>query len=261
MRAASAASEKPIRESSRDENIVLGAGTLPSVADVETRMRMARNSRASGRDARLARPGWQKSRLRRLFDVLTGEWMLRNGRPNGGDVVLCRSFQVAVVIYVPAMVLSSWAKSAWSFQFDSRELGRALAETLPWLGAIFAGAYVALYTRFSAQWGYLAGVYNQIMSTMASLPNDGAERQDHMDTWMAGFIEDAVTLHLATKRIFAESIWESLRDDGIRALLDGSKTFGIELRTDLEKALQRRHPELEPLVLGATKPERQTPRE
>jgi hypothetical protein len=65
-------------------------------------------------------------------------------------------------------------------------------------------------------------------------------------------------LHLATKRIFAEIIWSSLRDEGIRENLDDSKTFGVELRTDLERALQRRHPQLEPLALGAAKPEEQT---
>lgn len=180
--------------------------------------------------------------------------MLRNGRPNGGDVVLCRAFQVAVVMYVPAMALSSWAKSGWSFEFDWLELGHATSETLPWLGAVFAGAYVVLYSRFSAQWGYLAGVYNQIMSTMASLPSDDADRQEHMDAWLAGFIEDAVALHLAAKRIFAEIIWNSLRNEKFRENLDDSKTFGAALRTELEAALQRRHPQLEPLGSGTSTP-------
>lgn len=35
---------------------------------------------------------------------------------------------------------------------------------------------------------------------------DGTERQEHMDAWLAGFIEDAVTLHLTTKRIISKII-------------------------------------------------------
>ena len=182
--------------------------------------------------------------LRKTYNLLTGEWLL-NGRANGGDIILIRAFLISLVLYVPATVLHSWANATWSFDFELHAIGRELSDTLPWLGAIFAGAYVALYTRFSAQWNYLAGVYNQIMAAeCAHTGNPPKKQRENLDIWSAGFIEDAVTLHLATKKIFAEFIWMLLQYEGVRSAFDDSATAGVEMREQLERDLQRLHPQL-----------------
>lgn len=102
--------------------------------------------------------------------------------------------------------------------FSLEQLGREASETLPWLGAIFAGSYAALYARFSAQWQYLANLYNTIMATHVSLsPSKRKVNQETLASWKAAFIEDAQDLHLATKSMFAPVIGEMLEDEKIRA--------------------------------------------
>lgn len=69
-------------------------------------------------------------------------------------------------------------------------------------GATFGATYAALYTRFSSQWTYLAGLYNQLMATQAHAPIDNdPERAGIYLAWEAAFIEDADDLHLSTKPI------------------------------------------------------------
>jgi hypothetical protein len=42
------------------------------------------------------------------------------------------------------------------------------ADSIGWIGAIFAAVYAALYARFASQWSYLAGVYNQMRQTLVT---------------------------------------------------------------------------------------------
>ena len=161
--------------------------------------------------------------LRQVFNFLTGEWLLR-GRANGGDVIFFRAVWISIWLYVPFMALKSWAGSGWSFDFDLKALGSVIAETLPWLGAIFAGAYVALYTRFSAQWSYLSGVYNQIMAADAGITKRSDHQETVMNLWRAAFVEDAVSVHLARKKGFAELVWTMLERDAVREVVDDSMT-------------------------------------
>jgi len=65
--------------------------------------------------------------------------------------------------------------------------------------------YASLYARYSAQWNYLAGVYNRIKETEARGATD-ATALKAMAQWKAGFIEDADDLHLAGKPMFASTI-------------------------------------------------------
>ncbi|MGH9256831.1 MAG: hypothetical protein ACRD3C_19900, partial [Vicinamibacterales bacterium] len=92
-----------------------------------------------------------------------------------------------------------------TWDFSGTELRLQLVETLPWFGAVFAGMYTALYARFASQWGYLAGVYNQIKAAECRGQCDA----NALAEWKAGFIEDAQELHLATKPAIASilSVW------------------------------------------------------
>lgn len=146
--------------------------------------------------------------LESAFYWSTGEWHLRNPeRPNGGPVILVRTLVITLEIYVVALVALNVIDPSRAWTFDAAALQTDMVERISWPATIFAGVYVALYTRFSAQWTYLAGVYNQIKQVEAAGPN--ANRRQHaaiLAQWKAGFIEDADLLHLAAKPSFASII-------------------------------------------------------
>lgn len=80
-------------------------------------------------------------------------------------------------------------------------------------GAVFAAAYVAFYARFSAQWNYLASLYNQIAATALTLPINESQSDPRMHAWRAAFVEDAVDLHLAGKSMFKSAVMHYLSGD------------------------------------------------
>jgi hypothetical protein len=123
-------------------------------------------------------------------------------------------------------------------------------DDIGWVGAIFAATYAALYTRFSSQWSYLAGLYNQLMATQIATP--GLERpEDDTErarcvlyrTWKAAFIEDALDVHLALKPSFAMVIAGMVADPAIRLEFVTTAKDGAARMKRLEKGLRR--------VLGA----------
>lgn len=205
--------------------------------------------------------------IRKITSGLTGEWIL-DRHPNGGNVIAARSVQVGLTIYLLAAVVHSSAAASWSFEFSLDEAAAEVAATLPWLGAIIAAIYVALYSRFSAQWSYLAGFYNQIMvvniqreparpNSVAAQPSSAAPAKskneqltdkaepEAVEMWYAAFVEDALALHLATKTIFAELVWDLLERPGVQKLFDESITSGgAAARENLQRKLQLRFPAL-----------------
>ena len=62
-------------------------------------------------------------------------------------------------------------------------------------GAIFAATYAGLYAKFASQWTYLASLYNQIKAAECSAGCDAKP----LAQWKAGYLEDALELHLALK--------------------------------------------------------------
>lgn len=153
------------------------------------------------------RSGW---RWRRGFtELLSAEFFLYN-RPNGGRVVLRRAIWATIVVYAPTITLLELLapNREWSFSHDA--LFAVLRETIPWFGAIFGAMYVALYTRFSAQWTYLAEFYNQIMETRCQNPVSDGDGDEAYSEWQAAFVEDADDLHLVTKPMFALAVDEML---------------------------------------------------
>jgi hypothetical protein len=113
-----------------------------------------------------------------------------------------RSLWVSVLLYAGSIGLRELLDPNNARDFDFTAFRALLVQTLPWFGGFFAAVYVALYARFSSQWTYLAGLYNQIMATAARPDHD----QRVLASWKAGFIEDAEDLHLALKPMYAAVI-------------------------------------------------------
>ncbi len=177
---------------------------------------------------------------RRLLSFFSGEFVLTN-RANGGGAVLGRSLWVTCWLYLPALGLYSFTSEGAVLEFSWHYFRLDIGKTLTWFGAIFAASYVALYARFSAQWNYLAGLYNQQMQAYLSLPEDRLNSKT-MWNWKAAFVEDAYELHLATKPLFAVAVKQLLENDNVRKAFiesvdQGAKKVEI-LETQLGLALK-----------------------
>lgn len=152
----------------------------------------------------------------RFISFMSGEWMLTNGRPNGGDVVIFRTLWVGsiLIIFLAALQASeqwtgslcslaacTWAKTLVSLRSEKGPL-------------VYGAVYLALYARFTSQWTYMANLYNQIKQAEVGSPANANRRA--LAQWKAGYIEDAYTTHMATKPMVAGVIraWHS--DQAVR---------------------------------------------
>lgn len=166
---------------------------------------------------------------------LAGEFFLRN-RPNGGTAVLLRSLWVTSLICAIVLPIKSYFAAGTELVFSAAQLKVEIGQMIPWFGAVFAGAYAAFYTRFAAQWGYLAALYNQLMATLASAPPGQFPNQTLID-WNAAFIEDAQDLHLARKSMFASVIRELLQNPHVVRVFLASTQGGPNRLRELERQL------------------------
>lgn len=116
-----------------------------------------------------------------MLRLFSGEPVLR-WMPNGGVAVALRSAWTSVFLYGMAISLKAAMAPGHEWSFDLTECRSLVSETIPWLGAIFAGSYVALYTRFASQWAYLSEVYNQIMAAAVQNPPAGVSRRPKRST-------------------------------------------------------------------------------
>lgn len=184
---------------------------------------------------------WNKVDL--LDELVSGvsfEFFLRTRRkrPNGGAVILVRALLIALVLYLIAVGLRSVTKGSGVFH-----------DSIPWFGAIFAAMYVGLYARFSAQWSYLANLYNQIkgaeIRTLASLvEKDPSDKHVHdamrkLAEWKAAFVEDAEALHLSTKKSIAPIILFWLEEEPIRRAYLATTPDGKKRYEALKAAVQK----------------------
>ena len=69
--------------------------------------------------------------------VFSGEFFLKLDHPNGGTVISLRSLWVTAILYLLVLPLRSWAQADWSTHFSWDQLGKDIAHTIPWSGAIF----------------------------------------------------------------------------------------------------------------------------
>lgn len=172
-----------------------------------------------------------------VLNILTAEFIL-NFMPNGGKAILLRSAFVSFYLYLLAISIKSLtgANAELCFSFD--QLRAEVHDTVPWAGAIFGAVYASLYTRFSSQWSYLASLYNQQMEIGSTTPIEDFGKENFAG-WKAAFIEDAVCMHLATKRGFSNAIHSMLQDNDIKSILEEDGQLGKSGVEKLEKALAK----------------------
>jgi hypothetical protein len=170
--------------------------------------------------------------------IITGEFLLR-WFPNCGPLIVARTLFASTLLFLAALGVTnainpsrSWCPSWYQARLD------VLAHA-SWFGALCAGMYVALYTRFASQWQYLAGLYNQIKQAETTNKADA----DALAQWKAGFIEDAQELHLARKPLFAVTIKHWCSDPKVCAALkdNGRNTDVDALLRSLDEALSWKH--------------------
>ena len=154
----------------------------------------------------------------KAISFLSGEWILASGRPNGGDVVVYRTLWVgAFIILAVAAVRSTQSTPATVCDFLRCVWLNALKTIREPEGLVVFGAvYAALYARFTSQWTYMANLYNQIKQAevTGSSITPPAIQATALSEWKAGFIEDAIAVHMATKPTIASIIrvWYQIPD-------------------------------------------------
>lgn len=151
--------------------------------------------------------------LSSVASFISAEWILTKfQQSNGGAVILARSIFVASWITF-LLFLAYGIQVGYTYNvFDLSFVKSHLFDGIKIFGTILAFVYAALYARFSAQWRYLADLYNKIKETQAR----NGEASIILAQWKAGFIEDADELHLATKKIFMSVIYHWLNEDDVR---------------------------------------------
>jgi hypothetical protein len=189
-----------------------------------------------------------KNMGKKVFDFMTSfvsaEYIV-NWLPNGGTAILVRTMICTLLIFLLSIGIYDYLNPCSRFAFDKSEFSWIVADKFEWIGAIFVAIYIALYTRYSAQWSYLANLYNQIMLAKSQQIRPEAKKYKTVnyskDTplrslnlteqafarWQAGFIADAFELHLAHKDMFKSVIIGMLDLPGVQeAFLDagGSNT-------------------------------------
>ena len=147
-----------------------------------------------------------------IFEWISLEILLTKCKwGNGGGVILSRTALLCIMIYIPYIYIKDSVdpNSICSSSFKSSWIG--FAGKIEIAGVIFGAIYAALYTRFSSQWGYLAGLYNQIkQSELNEIGNDAV-----LAEWKAGFIEDAFIMHLAKRSVYSTIIKTWLDNENI----------------------------------------------
>ncbi|MDT7521541.1 hypothetical protein RAE21_03825 [Rhodoferax sp. TBRC 17198] len=132
----------------------------------------------------------------------SGEWLLVQNGSNGGALILLRSLVVAIELTCISLLLRNLIDPDLTDQVSWTAFRTQLIEIAPWFAAATGAVYAALYARFSAQWSYLAGLYNQIKQAELEMYNASpasAEGLKRLAEWKAGYIEDAQSLHLHAK--------------------------------------------------------------
>jgi len=196
----------------------------------------------------------------RLISLFSGEYLLLWRRyPNGGTIVFLRSLHVALVLFVGALLLMNFLDPKAERSFSLYEMRVQVLEHLTWFGAIFAAVYALLYARFSSQWTYLAGVYNQIKAAQVR----DKPAPEALAEWKAGFIEDCDDLHLIRKDMFASIVHEWLTSEsdhgpGVRENFDrytpGGKTRREKIQSEVAAVVARRRGGYEPSKLRVVQP-------
>lgn len=172
-----------------------------------------------------------------IFNFLSAEFILSN-RPNGGDVIFIRSTIITVEISFLALLMVNANQLAVEMLMELPIYLDFISERTVWIGAIFVVCYTALYSRSSAQVSYISDLYNRIMEISVCTPS-GYIDHENFNILKAGFVEDAITLHLARKDIFAPTVLNFLKDSEVRTMLLSSSPFSSKTICQLEFQLSK----------------------
>jgi hypothetical protein len=175
-----------------------------------------------------------------ILHIASGEFLLRRW-PNSGGIVLLRSIWISTALFLLAIGAYSYLDPFAVLKFSSEECAKIIRANFAWYGAMLGGVYAALYSRYSSQWQYLAGLYNQLMAAEDARPRgtlEGPERRRRVLWWHA-FIADAQDLHLSLKPSFATAIWYLLREKDIAEIERGSSESDLRKFARFEKNLKR----------------------
>lgn len=160
----------------------------------------------------------------------TAEYLLdRNS--NGGDIVLARSLLVALKLTTLTLILKNLIDPCIGYDFSGSALRHQIIELAPWSSAVAGATYLALYDRFKSQWTYLAALYNQIKQTEIEAEIDCPEvvrtkKLERLKQWKAGYIEDAVEMHLHTKGNLAGIIQYWSQEPGVKKFFEKYSSSG-----------------------------------
>ena len=160
-----------------------------------------------------------------FVDAVSLEWVLSPRLPNGGEAVLARSLVISIEFLALTLVLLNWVDPRRTGCPSWFEFRKQLIDIAPWFAAATGAIYAALYARFTSQWNYLAGLYNQIKESEVLMPRNALARK-RMAEWKAGYIEDAKELHLHTKPIIAGVIYAWSQQVGVKEAFIGGVCDG-----------------------------------
>ena len=112
----------------------------------------------------------------KAISFLSGEWMLSNGRPNGGDVVIFRTLWVGMLLVLTLASIRATPSAPISVVGYVTSVWAATLKMLrePEGPVVFGVVYAALYARFASQWTYMANLYNLIKQTEVTMQDDSS---------------------------------------------------------------------------------------
>lgn len=160
-----------------------------------------------------------------MFDLISGEWILRCFKRNGGGIVVFRALWVAFIFTLVSMLAVSLIDPCRVGPITWKSIHSCFWDLSDKCVIFLGSSYLAFYARFVSQWTYLAGLYNSIKQA-ESVPNSKKKVIAH---WKAGYLEDAENLHLAAKNNIATIIRAWAEDELVkRAYI--KNTLGGETR-------------------------------
>lgn len=150
--------------------------------------------------------------------IATAEWLFKIF-PNGGTAVILRTLFSGSLLLVAAALMYKMYHVFYTE--DNFDVVKFVASNWLKFCGMYAAVYASFYTRFVSQWTYLSNLYNQIknadldLGKSCCMNNNPSQcgrtcnclAKNKLDGWMAGFIEDAETLHMETKPIFSTVIY------------------------------------------------------
>lgn len=159
--------------------------------------------------------------LKYIMAFVTGEFLLTGcGYNNGGFIVVLRSLWIAAITTIMTGLFVYWnSLELLLCKRDSISVnGRKEIVTVFWV--VFAATYAGLYARFSSQWSYMAHCYNAFDQREYEFPfnknesqNSISDRKETLTSMKIAFIDDAINLHLVTKKSFIHTINQWLKDE------------------------------------------------